>query len=70
MDFLDILNYTLMSVDMWQGRRNEDNIVLDEYRYSSFCSLFIVSFDLISVLSSSSVIVGCHWCIGNKLLQK
>lgn len=60
MDLLDIVNYLLMSVEMWQGRRNEDNIVLDKYKYFYFCSLFIISFNLISGLSSSSIIVGCH----------
>lgn len=49
MDLLDIVNYLLMSVEMWQGRRNEDNIVLDKYKYSYFRSLFIFSFNLIQV---------------------
>lgn len=71
MDFLDIVNYVLVSVEMWQRRRNEDNIVLDKYKCSYFCSLFVFfSFNLISGLSSSSVIVGCHCCTRNKLLQK
>lgn len=60
MDFLDIVNYLLMLVEMGQGRRNEDNVVLEKYKHSYFCSLFIISSNLISGLSSSFVIVGCH----------